>query len=243
MSERERKPQTLRRKLFLARRAAEAVAKDGHSSDGGFDYARFEDVLAEASKQLEKRDIFYLSSMVDEELTIGKQGVIAKSVIEYEVTDTKTGESLTVRWAGTGHDIPGDKALFKASTGTEKYFLARLLGIPFGTDPEEDVPAKREVLAGPESTEPKVDPIDGGRVTYLTGRISEAQIPISRVRALLNEATGHEAVPATASVGEVLGAIKTLLPRHADEFEAGLEAWENRKPTEGTATNGALAHA
>ncbi len=134
---------SLRRKLFLARRAAEAVAKNGHSTDGDFAFARFEDVLAEASKQLEKRDIYYLPQMVDEELIIGRQGVIAKSVIEYEVTDTKTGESLTVRWAGTGHDSPGDKALFKASTGTEKYFLARLLGIPFGTDPEADATPAR----------------------------------------------------------------------------------------------------
>jgi hypothetical protein len=131
-------PQTLRRKLFLARRAAEAVAKNGHSTEGDFSFARFEDVLAEASKQLEKRDILYVPSMIDEELVIGRQGVIAKAVIEYEVTDTKTGESLKIRWAGTGHDVPGDKALFKATTGTEKYFLARLLGIPFGTDPEAD---------------------------------------------------------------------------------------------------------
>jgi hypothetical protein len=132
------KPQTLRRKLFLARKAAEAVAKNGHSADGGFTFARFEDVLAEASRQLEKRDILYVPSMVEEELVLGKKGVIAKAVIEYEVTDTKTDESLKIRWAGTGYDRPGDKALFKATTGTEKYFLARLLGIPFGTDPEAD---------------------------------------------------------------------------------------------------------
>jgi ERF superfamily len=130
---------SLRRKLFLARKAAEAVAKNGHSADGDFTFARFEDVLAEASKQLEKRDILYVPSMVEEELVLGKQGVIAKAVIEYEVTDTKTGESLKVRWAGTGYDRPGDKALFKATTGTEKYFLARLLGIPFGTDPEAEL--------------------------------------------------------------------------------------------------------
>ncbi len=139
------KPQTLRRKLFLARKAAEAVAKNGHSAEGDFSFARFEDVLAEASKQLEKRDIFYVPSMVEEELVVGRQGVIAKAVIEYEVTDTKTDETLKIRWAGTGYDRPGDKALFKATTGTEKYFLARLLGIPFGTDPEAEIgPSGRE---------------------------------------------------------------------------------------------------
>lgn len=143
--------QSLRRKLFLARKAALAVAKNGNSAEGDYSYARFEDVLAEASKQLEKRDIYYLPSMVDEELIMGRTGVIAKSVIEYEIFDTKTDESLKVRWAGTGFDTPGDKALFKASTGTEKYFLARLLGIPFGTDPEAD--------AGTASASPEADRI------------------------------------------------------------------------------------
>ncbi len=165
-----RKPQSLRRKLFLARKAAEAVAKNGHSSDGDYSFARFEDVLEEASKQLEKRDILYVPSMVDEELVIGRQGVIAKAVIEYEVTDTKTDESLKIRWAGTGHDVPGDKALFKATTGTEKYFLARLLGIPFGTDPEADadtpsaspeadrIRAEQDAASEPES-EPGLRPL------------------------------------------------------------------------------------
>lgn len=132
--------QTLRRKLFLARRAAQAVPKRGYNKDGDYYYSRFEDVMAEASRQLDKKGIVVIEQMVDEELIVGHLGVIAKAVIEYEVTDTIRGESLKLRWAGTGHDEPGDKALFKAVTGTDKYFLAKLLNIPFGTDPEEDAP-------------------------------------------------------------------------------------------------------
>lgn len=139
------KEQSLRRKLFLARKAAEAVPKRGFNKDGEYYFARFEDVLAEAKRQLEKRDILVIGQMVDEDLVLGREGVIAKAVIEYEVTDTKGSESITLRWAGTGYDTPGDKALFKATTGTDKYFLAKLLGIPFGTDPEED--------SSPESSE------------------------------------------------------------------------------------------
>lgn len=136
----ERKRQTLRRKLFLARKAAEAVEKRGTNTDGDYTYARAEDVLAEAGKQLEKRDILIIPSLVDEKVIFGKagQGAIATATIEFEVFDTKTDESLRLRWSGTGHDIPGDKALFKATTGATKYFLANLLGIPFGTDPEAE---------------------------------------------------------------------------------------------------------
>jgi len=136
----------LRRKLFLARKAAEKVEKQGHNRDGDFTYARAEDVLEEASRQLEKRDILILGSLIEEELILGKSGVLAKVVIEYTVTDSKTGEELPpIRWVGTGVDTPGDKALFKATTGCEKYFLAKLLGIPFGTDPEAEI--------GPADTE------------------------------------------------------------------------------------------
>lgn len=134
-----RKPQTLHRKLFLARKAAEAVAKNGESVEGDFTFARFEDVLAEASERLESKGILVLPQVIDEKLSFSTSGfAIATVVMEFEVVDTTGGESLTRRWSGTGHDSPGDKALFKAQTGCEKYFLAKLLGIPFGTDPEAD---------------------------------------------------------------------------------------------------------
>jgi ERF superfamily len=162
----ETKPKTLHRKLFLARKAAKAVPKRGYNHDGDYYFARFEDVMAEASAQLEKRGILVIPQMVDEELIVGRLGVIAKAVIEYEVTDTEGDESLKLRWAGTGHDEPGDKALFKATTGTSKYFLASLLGIPFGTDPEEDSPAaeadqirREQDTAADEPDEPTIKPL------------------------------------------------------------------------------------
>jgi hypothetical protein len=150
-----RKPTTLRRKLFLARKAAEAVKKHGDNAGGSYSFARAEDVLEEAAKQLEKRGILIIPSMVEETLHFGKGGTIAKAVIAYEVVDTEGDETLgPLRWAGTGHDAPGDKALFKATTGTAKYFLANLLNIPFGTDPEaEALPASKPDSAPDPSVE------------------------------------------------------------------------------------------
>lgn len=219
MSEAPKQAQSLRHKIFLARKAAKAVAKNGHSADGDFTFARFEDVLAEASKQLEKRGILYVPSMVEEELVLGKQGVIAKAVIEYEVTDTKTGESLKVRWAGTGYDAPGDKALFKATTGTEKYFLARLLGIPFGTDPEAELADPTASLRGKGIAEPRA--IDPARVSQICAGINNSSLSTSDVVEMLTE-LGVEVEEGTGA-GRVVDAVKRLSPEQADEIEAHLE--------------------
>jgi len=140
--------ESLHRKLFLARKAAKAVGKHGQSESGDYYFARFEDVLAEASKQLEKKNILIVPQVVNEKLAFGKTGfAIATVVMEFEVIDTKGDESLRLRWSGTGHDAPGDKAAFKAQTGCEKYFLAKLLGIPFGTDPEAEPTPPAESLS------------------------------------------------------------------------------------------------
>jgi ERF superfamily len=132
---------TLRRKLFLAGKAAQAVEKNGHSEDGGFDFTRFNDVLAEASRVLEEQGIVIVPEVDDVQLRFAKSGDGALAIVSmtFEVCDSETEETITKKWSGTGwDDKPGDKALYTAITGSEKYFLAKLLNIPFGIDPEED---------------------------------------------------------------------------------------------------------
>lgn len=127
---------TLRRKLFLAGKAAQAVEKNGEGQ--GFKYAKAEDVIAEASRVLEKQGIVVLPSVENVDLKFGPSGCLATVSMTFEVCDTKGDESLTKSWIGTGWDKPGDKAPYAAITGARKYFMGSLLGIPFGTDPEQD---------------------------------------------------------------------------------------------------------
>jgi hypothetical protein len=136
--------QTLRRKLFLAGKAAQTVGKKGTGRDGDreFPYVRAEDILAEASRVLEKQNVVVIPSVEEVELRFLKSGgALAKVSMTFEVCDSRSEEALTKAWVGTGFDHPGDKAAYKAITGGTKYFLASLLGIPFGTDPEEDSPS------------------------------------------------------------------------------------------------------
>lgn len=175
---------SLHRKLFLARKAAGPVDKKGQSESGDYYYARFEDVLAEASRQLEKKGILILPQVVEEKLHFSPSGfAIATVVMEFQVLDTKGDESLTVRWSGTGHDSPGDKASFKAQTGCEKYFLAKLLGIPFGTDPEADADngsgPSTELVIPPAEEDPEEE--DPNRIRAKQDAAAEApQAPPAR---------------------------------------------------------------
>lgn len=156
-----RRQRKLHRKLLSARAAAEAVAKQGHAEDGGYYFARSEDILAEAERQLLSLGINWVPQVVGEELRFGKSGCIAKVVIEYRVVDTIDGGELTLRWSGTGFDSPGDKAIFKATTGTEKYFLAKLLGIPFGTDPEAEEQDSPTLLEIPPEDDDEANQVRG----------------------------------------------------------------------------------
>lgn len=145
-------------KIHLAQQEAQAVGKAGHNADEDFEFSRFEDVLAEGKRLLAKHRLVYISRIVDSDIKVGKKGCLATVTIDYAVTDLDGGGSMVIRWVGTGDDFPGGKAIFKAETGTEKYFLARLLQIPFGTDPEEGSSSDTELVIPPEEREPDDDP-------------------------------------------------------------------------------------
>jgi ERF superfamily len=145
--------QKLHKKLFDIRKAATPVAKEGHNASGDFDFARFEDVLKEASRLLDEKRILIVSEVIDEAVKVFGRMAIAKVAMEFEVIDLSSGGSLTKRWSGSADDEPGGKALFKAQTGCKKYFLADLLRIPFGTDPETEEKSPTELHIPPEDDE------------------------------------------------------------------------------------------
>lgn len=60
-------------------------------------------------------------------------------------------DKVVASMGGQGQDN-GDKAVFKAITGTKKYFYAVTFAIPTGDDPEDDSP---EVVEKPKAEAPK----------------------------------------------------------------------------------------
>ena len=57
--------------------------------------------------------------------------------MEFKFIDGETGEEITFKMSGSGQDA-GDKGIFKAISGAQKYALMKAFMIPTGDDPEQD---------------------------------------------------------------------------------------------------------
>ena len=57
--------------------------------------------------------------------------------MEFKFIDGDSGEELTLNMSGEGQDV-GDKAIYKAISGAQKYALMKAFMIPTGDDPEYD---------------------------------------------------------------------------------------------------------
>ncbi len=126
-------------KLGRARKAVEPIEKSGHNHDEDFEFVEAVKVVEEANRVLAGRGILILPSVESSRSNFLPAGVLTKVEVTYEVVDVDTGYSFEKKGIGHGFDKQGDRAIYKATTGAAKYFLAGLLSIPFvGRDPEHD---------------------------------------------------------------------------------------------------------
>lgn len=70
---------------------------------------------------------------------------LTQLTVEYTLIDTDSGESIKSFAMGDGAD-KGDKGIFKAMTGAEKYYLTKTFLIPTEDDPEKDSTKKSAPL-------------------------------------------------------------------------------------------------
>lgn len=118
------------------------IQKRGRNSFHGYNYATEADVNEKVREVLAEQNVIMLPSMKNHEL---RETVTAKGQTEYIVCvdmdftfiDGETGEQLTISMSGEGQDR-GDKAIYKAISGAQKYALMKVFMIPTGDDPEAD---------------------------------------------------------------------------------------------------------
>lgn len=67
----------------------------------------------------------------------GAQKMLTTIKMKYTIVDGDSGEEKVISTGGQGEDT-GDKGIYKATTGANKYGLLKLFQIPTGDDPELD---------------------------------------------------------------------------------------------------------
>lgn len=153
------------------------VPKQGRNAAQKYDYMRETDLVEKVRPMLAERRIMLILNTVEHERSEIRAGW-SLTVITVEGTwyDGETGESLPAgRWIGYGADS-GDKGVYKAMTGAEKYLLMKTFLVSTGDDPEADekVDAAAAVAAAKATVTRSAQPAvqRGGR----SGVATEAQI-------------------------------------------------------------------
>lgn len=204
-------PAGLAQKLVTARKAVERVAKKGKNTGQNYDYVRAEDVIDEAKKGLDEAEIVVLMEIANVETerissSSGGGGKLVTVDFEISVIDGESGEGYVQNWKGAGADYPGDKAIYKAQTGATKYFLASLLGIPFGDDPETTISGSNDGGGG------KPRPASDKQIAYGVKLLTEAELPDAAKEAIKVWIGGTE--PEGAKVSRLI----ELLKKNGDDY-------------------------
>lgn len=139
------------------------VEKRGYNSFHNYHYVREGDLTDVLREKLSSRGIVIIPSLK----SVQHDDTLTTALMTFTFVDSETGEREECEWAGTGDD-KGDKGLYKAYTGSLKYFLMKMFLISQGDDPEADTSTDRRV----ESTRNacpkcgKVKPVIKGKEEY-----------------------------------------------------------------------------
>lgn len=129
-------------KMVEVYKQVQYIQKRGHNKFHNYKYATEADVNEKVREELSSRNVIMMPGVIHKELrnTTTKSGnteYIYRVDMEFNFMDAETGESLVVPMSGEGQDV-GDKAIFKAISGCQKYALMKAFMIPTGDDPEGD---------------------------------------------------------------------------------------------------------
>jgi hypothetical protein len=135
-------PKTLAQKLLGVMERVTYIQKKGWNDFHKYHYASEADVAEAVRAALIAERLLIVPKVLGRtarEVTTKRGGVetVTSVRMEFTVVDCDSDERLPFEMEGDGQD-PGDKGIFKATTGCTKYALMKLLHIPTGDDPEGD---------------------------------------------------------------------------------------------------------
>jgi ERF superfamily len=113
------------------------VGKDGRNDFHKYDYVTEADVVEEMKAIFIKHNIVYDFSVNDVNNVVVDGKEITRVEASITLVDLDSGESKVYTFFGDGQD-KGDKGIYKAYTGLQKYFFMKNFLISTGDDPEND---------------------------------------------------------------------------------------------------------
>ncbi|WP_243299111.1 ERF family protein [Bacillus litorisediminis] len=146
-------------KLSKVMQEVKYIQKRGKNAFHGYNYATESDVAEKVREVLAEQCVIMVPDMkshtVREHINAkGKTEYIVTAEMEFRFIDGETGEELIFKMYGEGQDA-GDKAVYKAITGAQKYALMKVFMIPTGDDPEGDTGTDERNEEKPETASPK----------------------------------------------------------------------------------------
>ncbi len=146
-------PNSVYPKMAKVMAGVEHIPKRGRNEFHKYDYALAADVLDSVRKLFVEHGLVLLPSCESIEREVfGEKNLLTGVQMTFTIADPKTGDAVTMPWFGDGMD-KGDKGIWKAYTGAEKYFLMQTFLIPTGDDPEGDKKVDEAVKDGPGKRE------------------------------------------------------------------------------------------
>lgn len=186
----------LLRKLAAVRDSIGFIEKRGRNDHHQYNFAQAVDVKRDVRAALATHGLFYtvetVPGSIRQHVETGGKAFLTTVDLDYTVYDVETGVSITLGWTGAGADTGGDKGLYKAYTGAEKYLLLSLFMLPTTDDPEHDA------LTAPNAAEGQ-----SASVQADAERPAAPQIPADRAKLILDAAADAGLAQIDPDGGEV----------------------------------------
>ncbi|KYG28139.1 ERF family protein [Alkalihalobacillus trypoxylicola] len=130
------------KKLARVMKEVKSIPKNGFNKFHKYNYVLESDVAEKVREILADENIMMIPNMTYQSVREHKNHkgnieYIATVVMEFTFYDGDTGEEICFQVPGEGQDA-GDKAIYKAITGAQKYAMMKAFMIPTGDDPETD---------------------------------------------------------------------------------------------------------
>jgi len=124
-------------RLLKVQKEIDAVPKRGYNSFHKYHYATEADILT-VKKTLNDNGLIVMPTTLSQETGFKPDGKSwARVTLLFKVVDAETGEEIESIFTGYAEDN-FDKAIYKATTGANKYFYLKFFGIATEDDPERE---------------------------------------------------------------------------------------------------------